>query len=343
MGRSDIRKARRIVIRSTNWIGDAVMTTPGMEAIRSTFPDAEIVVVADPVVARLFTAHPFCDRVIVFDKKGKHKGWRGMLCFSQTLRKEKFDLAILFQNAVEAAIMALVAGIPMRAGYRTDARGILLTHGVAVGPAERRLPHAEYYLNMLKALDISGGDGRLSLSCTEAEIRRAKDILVGGMWAVINPGATYGSAKRWYPDRFAKVADLLVREFELGILIVGGPDESDICREIESYMDGHSVNMGGRTSVREMMALISLCSLMVTNDSGPMHVAAAFGVPIVAVFGPTDHTTTSPMGEKVMIVRKGAECAPCLLRSCPTDHRCMTAVTVDDVMKGVRNLLGVER
>jgi len=326
------------MVRATNWIGDAVMTTPAMGALRANFPAAEIVVVANPLVAELFRYHPYCDRVLVYDKKGIHHGLKGLLRFCGELRRERFDLAVLLQNAVEAAIMAFFARVPRRAGYATDGRGLLLTHPVSLGADERRLHHTRYYLQMLEALDIRGGDGLLRLDCSADELTWARELLGEGMPAVINPGAAYGSAKRWYPERFAEVGNRLVEEFGVRIVLTGGPGETEIGRDIAAALKAAPINLIGKTSVRQMMAVLSLSRLVVTNDSGPMHVAAAFGVPIVAVFGPTDHTTTSPLAENCRIIRKEVECAPCLLRQCPTDHRCMEMIGVDDVLTGVREL-----
>jgi len=338
----DFRNVRKIFIRSTNWIGDAVMTTPAMGAVRAAFPDAEVVVAANPAVAELLTPHPSCDRVMVFDKKKRHRGIGGFLRFCMELRRERFDLAILFQNAIEAAIMAHVAGIPKRVAYGTDLRGFLLTHSVPCGKMERSLHHTLYYRRMLGALgiEIEGGGERLLLSCTKEETERAGErIGEDGTWVAINPGAAYGSAKRWLPERFAAVADGIVRELGAFILLTGGPGEIEIGRDIEAAMQARPLNLIGKTSVRDMMALLSRCRLMVTNDSGPMHVAAAFGIPIVALFGPTDHTTTSPLSPSCRIVRKPVSCAPCLKRRCPTDHQCMEGITVDDVLEAVRSLL----
>jgi heptosyltransferase-2 len=334
----DRNHVNRICLRATNWIGDAVMTTPAMGALRSSFPAAEIVVVANPLVAELFRYHPYCDRVLVFDKKGAHRGLTGLLRFCGMLRRERFDLAILLQNAAEAAVMAFLAGVPRRAGFGTDGRRLLLTHAVAVGEAERRLHHTRYYLRMLEGLGIRGGDGSLRLACTDDELGWARQLLGEGMSVAINPGAAYGSAKRWYPERFAEVGNRLAAEYGARIVLTGGPAEMEIGRDIAAAMPVAPLNLIGKTSVRQMMAVLSLCHLVVTNDSGPMHVAAAFGVPIVAIFGPTDHTTTSPLAENCRIIRKEVDCAPCLLRQCPTDHRCMEAIGVEDVMVGVREL-----
>ncbi len=329
----------KIFIRTTNWIGDAVMTTPALGTVRAAFPQAEIVVAANPVVTELLRHHPDCDRLLRYDKKGPHRGIGGLLRFCGEIRRERFDLAILFQNAIEAAIMTTLAGVPRRAGYTTDGRALLLTHRVWGWRRARRLHHTDYYRNMLAGLGIEGGPGRLRLHCTEAEQAWAQTQLGDGSWAAINPGATYGSAKRWFPERFAAVADAVAEAFSARILIVGGPNEAEIGGEVAAGMRGPSLNLAGKTSVRQLMALLSQCRLLITNDSGPMHVAAAFGVPIVAIFGSTDHTTTSPPSPSCRIVRKATACAPCLKTECPTDHRCMTAISVADVVGAAHDLL----
>ncbi len=239
--------------------------------------------------------------------------------------------------------MTTLAGISRRAGYTTDCRGFLLTHKVRGWREARRFHHTDYYLNMLDGLGLQGGNGCLRLRCTEEELAWARERLADWKWVTINPGAPDGSAKRWFPERFAVVADSIADEFSLRILIIGGPDEGLIAEEVAANMRQRPLNLAGRTSARQLMALLSQCRLRVTNDSGPMHVAAAFGVPIVAIFGSTDHTTTSPLAPSCRIVRKPTDCAPCLKTECPTDHRCMTAVTVADVLRAAWCLLKEEK
>ena len=334
----DNSKIRSILIRSTNWIGDAVMTTPAIGAVRESFPDARITILANPLVAELFASHDRVDEVIVYDRKGRHAGLSGRFVMAAELRKRNFDLAVLLQNAFDAALIARLAGIPRRMGYRTDGRGFLLTHGVTVSPEKKRLHHVDYYLSMLAEWGIITSGKGLHLTVTSEEqsalaATLARNGIGGGDFLLgINPGATYGSAKRWYPERFAKVADDLARHWGAQVVITGGPGEAGIAGEIESVMAGSCLNMAGRTSVRELMALIKRCNFFVTNDSGPMHIAAAFNVPLAAIFGSTDNTTTSPYSERSVVVRSDAACAPCLKRECPTDHRCMTAVTAEDVI-----------
>ena len=342
---------QKILVRSTNWIGDAVMTTPALAVLRQHYPQAEIVVLANPLVAQLFTYHPAVDQVMVYDKKGVHHGVAGFLKMAKELRAQRFDGAVLLQNAIEAAFLAVFAAIPRRIGYVTDGRRLLLNYPVAVGTTEKSLHHTDYYLKVLAQVGITAGGssvgGKLCLTCDANEQQWAKNILAGDDTSdngseniiAINPGAAYGSAKRWLPERFAEVADELAHSYNATILLTGGPGENEIGADIAAAMSAPVINMVGKTSVRQMMALLEQSSLLITNDSGPMHVAAAFAVPIVAVFGSTDHTTTSPAAENVKIVRKQTDCAPCLLRQCPTDHRCMTAITAKDVIEAARQLL----
>lgn len=327
------------MVRMPNWIGDAVMATPALGAIRKRFPAAHIAIVANPLVAELFATHPDCNQVIRFDKRTAHQGVGGFWRFCRALRGERFDLAVLLQNAFEAAVMAVLAGIPRRAGYCTDGRGLLLTSGVPAVDKKHGLHHVDYYLQMLRYLGIDSDDRCLRLALTADEESGAAERLGPGDWIAINPGASYGAAKRWIPERFAAVAEGLAAEFGGRIVLTGGPGELDIGRDIEHSMHVAPVNLIGRTSVRELMAVLAHCRLVVTNDSGPMHIAAAFGVPLVAVFGPTDHTTTSPLIENCRIVRSAAACAPCMLRECPTDHHCMTDVSADEVLAAARSLL----
>ncbi|MEM5786863.1 MAG: lipopolysaccharide heptosyltransferase II [Syntrophobacteraceae bacterium] len=335
----DLGDAPKILVRSTNWIGDAVMATPALTALRSAFPKAEIVLAASPAVSEVMANHPCCDRIIIHDKKGMHRGLRGLFRFSSQIASEGFDLAVLFQYAIEAALVARLARIRRRVGFGTDGRGLLLTHSVPVNADVLRIHHAKRYQYMLEMLGIPAPDSRLSLCCTDKESDWASQSLGSGRWVALNPGAAFGSAKRWYPDRFAAVADSLHADHGFRILLVGGPGEMQIGAEIVAAMRSEALNMIGKTSVRQMMALLSQVHLVITNDSGPMHVAAAFDRPIIALFGPTDHETTSPACTNYRIVRKETGCAPCLKRKCPGDHGCMADITVDDVLTAVSDIL----
>jgi heptosyltransferase II len=340
----DRGKVRRILIRSVNWIGDAVMTTAAIDSIRANFPEAEITLLANPSVAPLFQVFDGVDRVITFRRNGQHRGLLGRLRLAAQLRKHRFDLAILFPNSFEAALIPWLAGIPLRIGKDSDARGLLLTHRY---PRSLQLPDTHQVLNYLKMLEYFGlqpGKAALRLQTTAAEEGELAALLAGrgigprDLVLGINPGATFGAAKRWYPERFAEAAAELSRRWGARVVITGGPGETGMAARIEELLGGDCVNLAGATSVRQLMALIKRCDFFITNDSGPMHIAAAFGVPLVAIFGPTDHRTTSAFFDRGVIVRQGADCAPCMLRECPTDHRCMTAVSAAQVVEAADRL-----
>lgn len=340
----DKANIKNILIRSTNWLGDAVMTTPAMQAVRETFPAARITVLANPLTAPLFQSHPDVDEVLVYDRKVRYSGLKGRFVLAAELRQRGFDLAILLQNALDAAVIAWLARIPRRMGFATDGRGFLLTHKVSVNEVVLGFHHVDYYLHMLREFGITGSARQPMLNTTSDEdvavekLLASRGITPGTMLLAVNPGASFGSAKRWYPERFASVADALAEEWGARVVITGGPAETDIAAEIESVIGKGCLNMAGRTDVRGLMALIKRCDFMITNDSGPMHLAAALGVPLVAIFGSTDHTTTSPRTERAVVVRSDTDCAPCMKRECPTDHRCMTSVTPEEVVAAALRL-----
>jgi heptosyltransferase-2 len=341
----DPDNTRKILIRSVNWVGDAVMTTPAIGVIRRHYPKTEITILANPIVAPLFSPHDWVDRVIVFDRAGRHKGVTGRLRLAGELRRESFDLAIILPNSFDSALVPWLAGIPVRLGKNSDGRGLLLTGRYSPGKDVVISHEVHYYLDLLRHFGIAGDSGGLQLFCSLAEEETANQRLAGygitedDFLVGINPGAAFGSAKRWYPDRFAEVATRLAAEWNAKIVVFGGPSETGISAEISRNISGTCIDLVGKTGMRELMALIRRCNFFVTNDSGPMHIAAAFGVPTVAVFGSTDHATTSPYSDRAAIVRKDTPCAPCKLRECPTDHCCMTAVTADDVVQAALKLV----
>ena len=334
---------RRIVVRGPNWLGDAVMCEPALNQVRTLFPQAEITVLVKPGIADLLAQHPAVNRTLVYDDRGRHAGLIGKWTLAGVLRRHRFDLAILFQNAFEAALISFLAGIPRRFGYATDGRSLLLTDPVTVPSRTGQKHQVEYYWDLLKPL---GGQGpapapRLFVTPDESMLiaRRLADAGIGASDLVIgvNPGSTYGHAKRWLPDRYAEAVNRVVKETQIrsgsrvGVAIVGAKGEEQLGKAIADQIKTRTVVCSGQTTVRELMALVKRCQLFLTNDTGPMHVAAAFKVPLVAVFGPTDWQTTSPFGVDAKLVRQPVTCAPCMLRECPIDHRCMTGVTVEQV------------
>ncbi len=347
----DREPIKRILVRGPNWLGDAVMCEPALRGLRRLFPDAQIALLVKPAVADLFAGHPALTRVLTYDTKGRHAGLLGKWALAGQLRRQHFDLAVLFQNAFEAAFLTFLAGVPRRYGYATDGRSLLLSDPVAA-PDRRTLVHqVRYYWDLLKPLGIMGDPSAPELVVfPEEEQAIARRFTQGGLTPTdvivgINPGSTYGQAKRWLPERFAEVTERLCRTIResrgqhVSVVIFGAKGEERLGQEIAARLSSRTLVLSGATTIRELMAAVKRCAVLLTNDTGPMHIASAFQVPVVAIFGPTDWRTTSPFGSAHTIVRQPVDCAPCLLRDCPIDHRCMTGVTVDQVQEAATKQL----
>ena len=316
-----------ILVRATNWVGDAVMCVPALQALRERFPAARITILAKPWVAGLYAREPFADEVIPYAQ--------GYWATARALRERRFDSALLLQNAFEAALIIWLARIPVRIGYNRDARGLLLTRAVPV-PAVGDIPRHQrfYYLELLRR---AGLIDRMPESDAIRLTRPGVDVrpIVG-----VSPGAAYGGAKRWLPERFAEAASRVAAAHNAGIALFGSASERPVCDQIAALLPGREVvNYAGRTTLAEFIDLAAACEVFLTNDSGAMHIASALGIPTVAVFGATDHEATGPTGSHARIVREPVECSPCLLRECPIDHRCMTRVGAGRVAEEALKLI----
>jgi heptosyltransferase-2 len=337
---------QRLLIRSANWIGDAVMTTPAVRAIRKGFPNAHISILAKPWVAPVFENSEHIDQLLIYDGERRHKGFSGKFRLARDLKKYDFDATILLQNAFEAALITFFAGIPIRIGYNTDARRLLLTHAVPRTKEIKKKHQTEYYLNILRGIGMAQDNRDLYLKLSQKDRLRAENILLKQHLSLedkligINPGATYGPAKQWPADRYARLADRLMSSSGARVIIFGGPDDKALGRKISQKMRHQPVDLSGNTSLGEAMALIERCDLFITNDSGLMHVAAALDVPLVAVFGSTNPITTGPLGFNSKVVQADVPCSPCLKSECPEGHlNCMDKIDVDRVFDSVKELL----
>lgn len=339
------RAGENILIRGTNWIGDAVMTIPAVNAVRNAFPQARVSLLAKPWLAEVYRLCPTLDEIILFHDPGSHSGITGKIRLANELKNLKFDTAILLQNAIEAAIITWWAGIPIRAGYNSDGRGLLLTHSVQRTKAIRKVHQIEYYLEMVKSLGCpsAGTDVHLQpgqeYDALAEQLSDAHGIGRKGMLIGVAPGATYGPAKRWYSERFADVADRLIDEFSTQIILFGSKDDRESADHVQQHSRYPLINLAGKTNLKEAIAIMARCSLFISNDSGLMHVAGALNIPMVAIFGSTNPVATSPVGDKSVVIYKGASCSPCLRETCPTDFRCMDMISVDDVYDAARGLL----
>lgn len=340
----------KILVRATNWVGDAVMSLPALAAIRAAFPDAEIVALARPWVADIYALSSAVDRVIPYHAaRGAHDlgaKWK----LAKALRAEHFDCAILLQNAFEAALIARLAGIPRRIGYDRDGRGWLLTDAVRV-PRPGEIPRHQrfYYLELLRragVIEALPASDAIRLDRAEESFARgaARFGELGLALPVIgvSPGAAYGGAKRWMPEAFAEAAASVAREEAASVALFGSESERALCESIADSLRETGIavaNLAGRTALREFIELAAACRVFLTNDSGAMHIASAVGARTVAIFGATDDIATGPTGPLSRVVRQAVECSPCLLRECPIDHRCMTRVTPGQVAGAALELL----
>jgi heptosyltransferase-2 len=319
-----------ILIRATNWVGDAVMCLPALRAIRARFPEAHITILAKSWVSDLYAQESFTDRILMSDAK---PWWK----LARELRRHHFDCAILLQNAFEAAWLAWLAGIPNRIGYNRDGRGLLLTRAVKV-PKRGEIPRHQrfYYLELLRRAGLIDKMPAGDISIVPQTARRDRKKRVIG----VSPGAAYGTAKRWLPNRFAEAAATLATERGATLALFGSRAEHGLCEQIAQQLHGYDVtNYAGQTTLEQFIELAARCELFLTNDSGAMHIASALGVPTVAIFGATDDLATGPTGPLSRVVREKVECSPCLLRECPIDHRCMTRVSTARVVREARALL----
>lgn len=336
----------KIMIRAANWIGDAIMTTPVIRAVRKNYPLSQISVLAKPWVIPVYENNPNIDHMIVYEDKETYPKGIGTLRLAKDLRKYRFDLAVLMQNAFEAGLISFLAGIKERLGFNTDGRGLLLNRGIKLDRMLKKGHLIDYYIGILKGAGLFDAGRKLDLFLSESDRRFAEQFLIQEGFDParpvigINPGATGGTAKRWFPERYAEFCRKLAGEFNLRIMIFGGPADFDLGGYIAELARGCCVNISGRTTLGQAFALIERCSLFVTNDSGLMHAAAALDINQVAVIGSTDYVATAPSNKNSRMVRVPLECSPCLKDRCPLGHhRCMKDISVDRVWSECRHFL----
>jgi heptosyltransferase II len=325
-----------ILVRATNWVGDAVMSIPALEAIRARFPKAHITILARPWVADLYHGAPFCDQVLLYTPKSGAGDWKAKWRLSRILKGIGFDVAILLPNSFDSALVPFLAGIPERIGYARDARSLLLTRAVPT-PVRDPYRHEKFYY--LELLHRAGWIDSMP-AAANVHLKAATEVTLDRPAIGLSPGAAYGTAKRWLPERFAEAAVSLARKLDCQVLVFGSKDESDVSERVASLVSAQGVearSLAGKTSLSEFTSYASRCKVFLTNDNGAMHIASALGVPTVAVFGATNHITTGPAGEHSVVVRQKVDCSPhphpCLLRECPIDHRCMAAVSAERVVE----------
>ena len=346
---------RRVVVRGANWVGDAAMTVPALRELRRVLPGARLTLATRPWAEALFAGAEFVDEVVaVSESKGS---LRSVWADAREWRSRRFDLAVLFPNSFAPALAAALARVPFRVGYATQGRGALLTHTLPVPEWRGQRHEVFYYLNVVAGLerllrgssDIEAREPDASLAVNEDARREALALLRESgardtrPLVALCPGSTNSRAKRWPAERFAALADMLAERAGAQVFLVGAREELDISEEVARLARRRPLILTGRTSLAQTAALLNAADLLVTNDTGPAHVAAAVGCPVVVIFGPTKPETTRPFSASALVVRKPPECAPCMLRDCPIDHRCMTAITAEDVFERAAHALNAPR
>ena len=350
MGTLKLESINRVVVRGTNWVGDAVMTVPALRELRRLLPRARITLATRPWAKELFADVDFLDGLLIYDRRGP---W-SVVKQTAAWRRERFDLAVVFPNAFEAALIPALARIPFRIGYATDGRTRLLTNSLPIPEWRSSRHEVFYYLNIVAELEraVVGTDQTAGATPPDASLHiseprqseaidqlRKHGLREGRVVVALCPGSINSRAKRWPAERYAALADSLIDKLDAEVLLVGSPDELEVSQEVSRQMRDKPIMMTGHTTLSEIAAVLSLVDLLITNDTGPAHIASALGRPTLVIFGPTNPLTTRPFSGAAEIVRQPPDCAPCMLRDCPIDHRCMTAISPQEVFERARILL----
>lgn len=326
-----------IIVRMPNWLGDLVMATPVLQDLKSHYPNARITAMCQSNVAALLKNNPYIDEIYSYKKPS---GWvhrRQHLEIIESIRRGDYDLGVLLTNSISSAWWFWRGNVRNRIGYATNLRSFLLNKAVPF-PEAKNIQHLVItYKMLLEPLGIKLSDTDPQLFISDEELDNAKEILrtrgieLGKKTLIgINPGAAFGSAKCWLPERFVEVTKKIIENPDNQVVYFGDPTGAPLVNEICKQLPSQVVNLAGKTNLRELVALISLCNLFLTNDSGPMHIAAALQVPLLALFGSTSEVRTGPY-KFGKIIHKHVECSPCYKRVCPIDFRCMKRIEVDEV------------
>lgn len=347
---------RSTLVYGTSWVGDAVMSLGAIRALkrslRDSEPEARLTVLTRPRARELYDACEAVDGVIEYDPHGSDGGASGFLAAAGRIRGGGFDVCVLFPGAFRAAAVVRWAGVPERWGYATEGRGLLLTRRVPPAPRPFGRHQSFYYMDLLSALGVPRQEPDSSLQATPDMLARGRALLESEGFGFdrplvgVHPGTTNSRAKRFRPSRWGRAAETIAGEMGARVAVLGGSGEDELADEVRaslSELREAPLMLNGRTSLGELIGVLSQLSLFLTNDSGPMHLAAALGTPTVAVFGPTDPRETGPSGGQARVVREPVDCSPCLFRDCPIDHRCMERVSPERVAGAALSLLSSAR
>jgi heptosyltransferase II len=329
-------------IRSPNWIGDGIMCLPAIRAFKEYFADEHLAVVAKSYLADIYLNIAQIDEIIPIPDR-----WTAAAYFSavRQLRKKRFGRGILFTNSFASALFFRLAGIHSCSGYDRDGRGWLLSDKIHFADLSEH--HQHYYLRIVEHLAGERIDRRFPADLVVANAEKEwaaawlseQQLGIDRPLLAVAPAAAYGSAKAWLPERFREVIRAWRKSHpDTAVLLMGGRSEKNKIDRIAGSLDGRILNLAGRLTLRQTIIILAHCALFIGNDSGLMHIAASLHVPLVSIFGPTEPGRTAPLTDRRRLLHHGADCAPCRRRQCPTDHRCMTAISVDEVLAAAEEL-----
>ncbi|MBD3413313.1 MAG: lipopolysaccharide heptosyltransferase II [Candidatus Aminicenantes bacterium] len=324
----------RIAVRAPNWIGDSILSTPSIKSLKTNFPNSRLSVIAKPWVRDLFLNLEFVDDIISLPEKNDLKSLNAAV---QKIKKQKFDAGLILPNSFISALLFYRARIPKRWGYKKDGRQILLTEQIFVQNPRKSIHQVQYYQNIISGLGLKPSPPQLHFSLTKQEQQDARNLLDSlhfkptDKLVILNPGAYYGSAKRWPASRYTALAKILQKKSNPYLVLIGSQAEKELADSIASQMQNKQANLAGKTSLRILAGIISLADLVISNDSGPMHLSNALGIPIIALFGPTIPAATRPFHPPYKVIHKKVPCWPCFYRECPYEHQCMLQISPEEV------------
>ena len=325
------------------------MTIPALRELRHLFPNAHITLATNSWAQGLFSEADYLDELLIQDKRG----FWSVVQQSRQWRNRNFDLAVIFPNSLASAVIPALARVPLRVGYATDGRKMLLTHPLRL-PEWRSSKHEVfYYLNIVSEVGrLFVGSERTVSAEPDISLQISETLRIeGGVLLhtegctdtkpliALCPGSINSRAKRWPAERYARLADNLIEGLNAQILLIGSPEELDVSLEVKHQMRNQPVMLTGKTDLAQIVAVLSNVDLLITNDTGPAHIASSLGRPTLVIFGPTNPLTTRPFSSAGEIVRHPPDCAPCMLRDCPIDHRCMTAISPEEVFERARLMM----
>jgi heptosyltransferase-2 len=332
----------KIVVRAPNWIGDAILSLPALASVQKSFPDGEIWVAASEWTKGIFLSLDFVKGTIQLSNRN---GYKNIRSDAHELKIQSFDVGILFTNSFGSALLFSLAKIPERWGYARDGRHLLLTKRVGISAFESPKHHIQYYLSLISGLGLETEPPKLDFPLSDDARIQAEDLFrslsvdTNKPIIILGPGASYGPAKRWPASFFSHVATELHRNYDAEILIIGSRADTEIAAAIAAPMSKKPIDLTGKTTLAQLAGSMSLSDLFITNDSGPMHLANALKVPVVAIFGPTDPRITGPYQSPSKVLKGQVPCWPCSYRECPFEHQCMTQISPERVFEECQDFL----